>query len=64
MWQDITGKTGSAVYNQSIGTVSKGSTVCVTDASGNVLAAVSPAADNFLPQTERQPNHNLTATKR
>ena len=40
MWEDITNKAGSAVYNKSAGSVTKGSTVCVTDSSGNVLAAV------------------------
>ena len=40
MWKDITRKTGGSVYNKSIGSVTKGSTVCVTDSSGNVLAAV------------------------
>ncbi len=40
MWEDITRKTGSAVYNKSVGNVTKGSTVCITDSSGNVLAAV------------------------
>ena len=40
MWEDITRKTGNAVYNKSIGSVTKGSTVCITDSSGKVLAAV------------------------
>ena len=40
MWEDITRKTGSAVYNKSIGSVTKGSVICVTDSSGSVLAAV------------------------
>ena len=40
MWEDITRKNGNSVYNKSIGTVASGSTVCVTDSSGNVLAAV------------------------
>lgn len=40
MWEDITRKTGNSVYNKSVGSVTKGSTVCVTDSSGNVLAAV------------------------
>ena len=40
MWEDITNKAGNAVYNKSAGSVSKGSSVCVTDSSGNVLAAV------------------------
>lgn len=40
MWEDIAGKAGNAVYNKSVGSVSKGSTICFTDSSGNVLAAV------------------------
>jgi len=40
MWEDISGKAGSAVYNKSAGSVTKGSSVCVTDSSGSVLAAV------------------------
>ena len=40
MWEDITRKTGNSVYNKSIGSVSKGSTLCITDSSGSVLAAV------------------------
>ena len=40
MWEDITRKTGGSVYNKSIGSVTKGSTICVTDSSGSVLAAV------------------------
>ena len=40
MWEDITRKTSGSVYNKSIGSVTKGSTVCVTDSSGKVLAAV------------------------
>ena len=40
MWQDITGKLGNAVYTQSAGSVSSGSVIAVTDASGNVLSAV------------------------
>ena len=40
MWEDITRKTGGSVYNKSIGSVTKGSVVCVTDSIGNVLAAV------------------------
>lgn len=48
MWEDITSKTGSSVYNKSIGSVSKGSTVCVTDSSGNVLAAVKSQLSGSL----------------
>jgi len=40
MWEDITNKSGNSVYNKSAGSVTKGSTVCITDSSGNVLAAV------------------------
>lgn len=40
MWEDITRKTGGSVYNKSAGSVSKDSMICVTDSSGNVLAAV------------------------
>ena len=40
MWEDITRKTGNSVYNKSIGSVTKGSTICITDSSGKVLAAV------------------------
>lgn len=40
MWEDITRKTGGSVYNKNIGSVTKGSTVCITDSSGSVLAAV------------------------
>ena len=48
MWEDITNKTGNSVYNKSIGSVSKGSTVCVTDSSGNVLAAVKSQLSGSL----------------
>lgn len=48
MWEDITQKTGSAVYNKSIGSVSKGATVCITDSSGNVLAAVKSQLSGSL----------------
>ena len=48
MWEDITSKTGNAVYNKSIGSVTKGSTVCVTDSSGNVLAAVKSQLSGSL----------------
>ena len=40
MWEDITRKSGNSVYNKSVGNVSKGSVICVTDSSGNVLSAV------------------------
>ena len=40
MWEDINGKVGNAVYNKSVGSVNKDATVCITDNSGNVLAAV------------------------
>lgn len=40
MWEDLNGKTGNAVYNKNIGSVSKGSVVCVTDSSGNLLSAL------------------------
>ncbi len=40
MWEDITRKVGNAVYNKSVGSVNKDATVCITDNSGNVLAAV------------------------
>ena len=40
MWEDINGKLGSAVYNKSIGNVSSGSVIAVTDASGSVLSAL------------------------
>ena len=48
MWEDITRKTGSSVYNKSIGSVTKGSTVCITDSSGNVLAAVKSQLSGSL----------------
>ena len=48
MWEDITRKTGSSVYNKSIGSIAKGSTVCVTDSSGNVLAAVKSQLSGSL----------------
>ncbi|MBQ9679150.1 MAG: carbohydrate-binding domain-containing protein [Ruminococcus sp.] len=48
MWEDITSKTGNAVYNKSIGSVTKGSTVCVTDSSGSVLAAVKSQLSGSL----------------
>lgn len=48
MWEDITSKIGNAVYNKSIGSVTKGSTVCVTDSSGNVLAAVKSQLSGSL----------------
>ena len=40
MWEDINGKLGNAVYTKSAGSVSSGSVIAVTDASGNVLSAV------------------------
>ena len=40
MWQDITRKIGSAIYNQNAGSVAKDEIICVTDGDGNVLTAV------------------------
>lgn len=40
MWQDLNGKLGNAVYNANIGSVQKGSVICVTDSSGNLLSAL------------------------
>ena len=48
MWEDISGKTGNSVYNKSVGSVTKGSTVCVTDSSGKVLAAVKSQLSGSL----------------
>ena len=40
MWEDISGKLGSAVMNKSVGSVSKNGVIAVTDSSGNVICAV------------------------
>ena len=42
MWEDMNGKSGNAVLNKSVGTISSGSTIAVTDASGNVLSVLKP----------------------
>lgn len=48
MWEDLNGKLGSAVYNKNIGSVTKGSVICVTDSSGNLLSALSSELSGSL----------------
>lgn len=63
MWEDITRKTGNAVYNKSVGSVSKGSTVCITDSSGNVLAAVKSQLSGNLGVLFYKGNSTLSSVK-
>ncbi len=42
MWEDIRGKISTAIYNTSVGRISSGSVIAVTDSSGNVLSAFKP----------------------
>lgn len=63
MWEDITRKTGNAVYNKSIGNVSKDSTVCITDSSGNVLAAVKSRLSGNLGVLFYQSGATLSSVK-
>ncbi len=63
MWEDITRKTGNAVYNKSVGSVTKGSTVCITDSSGNVLAAVKSQLSGNLGVLFYKGNTTLSSVK-
>ena len=63
MWEDITRKLGNAVYNKSIGSVSKGSTICITDSSGNVLAAVKSQLSGSIGVLFYQSGTTLSNTK-
>ena len=48
MWEDLNGKLGNAVMNKSIGSVSSGSVIAVTDSSGNVLSVLKPTLSGNL----------------
>ena len=63
MWEDITRKTGNAVYNKSVGSVTKGSIVCITDSSGNVLAAVKSQLSGNLGVLFYKGNTTLSSVK-
>ena len=64
MWEDINGKSGNAVLNKSIGSVSSNSVIAVTDSSGKVLSAIKPRITGnvgILYYTDR--NSSLTSCK-
>lgn len=63
MWEDITRKTGNSVYNKSIGSVTKGSTICVTDSTGSVLAAVKSQLSGSLGILFYQSGATLSSVK-
>ena len=63
MWEDITRKTGNAVYNTNVGNVTKGSTICITDSSGNVLAAVKSQLSGNLGVLFYQNGATLSSVK-